>query len=165
MPFGIATSRIVKTHPLPLWNESARSIEVGLHVVDHGADPEVVRDELFWLAARVAWQTPCNKADVDLQMLIDRGEVWAEIGTYLRAVVEPFMGSSALTIGDVFMEDVIPIARERPENALEEPIGSADEESAVISADETVTTRASDAPADLPAVIAAKTVRHRNDAR
>ena len=154
----------LKAHPLPFSISPDNFIRVVLHTLDHGANPEFLRDELFWLAAIVAWGTPCNIADRDLQLLIDRGGVWAEIGNYLRSIVQPFVGMGDLTIGDVFQRDIIRLVRETNEKLSEKTVDSTPQELDTTVGDDELTTMqvasvdpiaANDDPDELAGVLAA----------
>lgn len=150
-------------HPLPKKHRTA--IELNLNALEHGIDPNLVRDDLFWLAARAAWETSCNRVDLDLLILIDRGGIWAEIGTYLYEVIEPFIGPSKLTIGHIFTKEIIPAACARQKDARGETPDVSPEENAMIAVDQlpmTTLVSASDEsapagsePVDFAGVIAA----------
>lgn len=82
-----------------------------LHCAQNGCDKESQLAEALGLPGHQAWGAKCSKATDGLEKLETEGEEWADLATYLQAVLGPFRQFGPdRTIGEIMEEVVIPQA-------------------------------------------------------
>jgi hypothetical protein len=127
--YSDASGRILSAHPMAR-AEAHLSVLRALHVLEYGADRQMVLVDFLSLPGQVGWRSLCSKAADGLAKLEQRDDEIAEIGRYLRSVVEPFVGFGGpeQTIGDVFEDVIIPLALRLPAVDIPERANVVDDE-------------------------------------